>query len=136
MTDDPRDLRARRLLRIGSDPEADAPGAAPSGLRPGFMERLRARLAAEERQAAEGWTDALATLSRPALGMACAAVIIAGALLLLSPAVPSEPGERDEGDTLAALVEDSSTLGTLLDGGRGSLWSAIDANGDTAGGAD
>jgi hypothetical protein len=137
MTEDRRDLRARRLLRLGS--EAGPAGA--SGLRPGFMERLRARIESEKRQAAgaggasglgsAGWLDALGALARPALGLAFAVLILAGAFLLLSPLLPG--GGGDDGDTLAALVEDDPALSALLGNEGSGVWSVIDTVGNGSG---
>jgi hypothetical protein len=142
--DDRGDLRARRLLRLGSDAgAAPATDVAAAGLRPGFMERLRARIAADGRAASPvasrpdfpasaganpaGWPDALGALARPALALGCAAVVLAGAVLLLSPAAPAGA------DTLAALVEEDPDLGALLGGEWGGLWPG---NGASGGGRD
>lgn len=124
------DRRARRLLRLGSD-------AGPAELRPGFMERLSARLGEEERAraaaadpaAAGDALGALAALAHPALAMALAAALLAGVFLFLSPS-----GSNDgSGDTLAALFEgDPSYEALVADGGSGWL-SAIDP-GDNGGG--
>jgi hypothetical protein len=144
--DDRGDLRARRLLRLGSDPgAAPATDVAAAGLRPGFMERLRARIAADARAASPvasrpaspasagagpaGWPDALGALARPALALGGAAAVLAGAVLLLSPAAPAGAG----GDTLAALVEEDPDLFALLGGEWGGLWPG---NGASGGGRD
>jgi len=126
MTRERKDLRARRLLQMGSE-------AGTAGLRPGFMERLRARMAAEERAAAAGGAlgpagdpvGALAALARPALAFALGAVILAGAFFAWSP----QPSARADQETLAALLEDAPALQALLSGeARGLL--PLDNGGD------
>ncbi len=151
MTEDRRDLRARRLLRLGSGAgaagasgAADTAGAAGAvgapgagGLRPGFMQRLRARIEAEERAAAAAgaagrepadFLGALGALARPALGLAFAVALLSGVFLLLSPSAPAG-ASGEGGDTLAALVEEDPALSALFGSEAGGVWPAIEAAG-------
>jgi len=129
------DERARRLLQMGSD-------AGPAGLRPGFVERLRARMAAVEREAAEERAaaaggafgpagdpvGALAALTRPALAFALGAVLLAGAFFAWSP----QPSARADQETLAALLEEAPALQALLSGEARDLL-PLDNGGDQPG---
>ena len=91
--------RGDRLLRLGSARPDDA---APSA---GFEERLRTRMAEEERAAAShpdprrsrAWNGGFQALVKPALAMAGAAALLAAGLFV--GAASSEP------DDLASLVE-------------------------------
>jgi hypothetical protein len=135
MTKDRSDRRARTLLRLGSGAGAAGtngePGVAGApGLRPGFMERLLARL---ETEGGAGRADVFGTLARPTLGVALALTILAGVFLFLSP---TAPGAGEGGDALATLIDDDPVLGALLARDGEGLWPGIDgveAGGDDGG---
>jgi len=106
------DRRAARLLRLGSERDAEA------SPRPGFETRLRARIDAGAAVAAGGavtlWTEALDTLVRPALALATTLAIVCGGLYVQGT---SQPGEAD----LASLVEIDSVFDSVLAGDPGVL---------------
>jgi len=103
------EARAARLLRLGSE---SAEGAAP---RPGFEERLLARLASGPVPSGRpAWNGGFELLVRPALGLAAAlALLCAGFYLQTAP-------ER-EGD-LASLVENDPIFAPLLAGDPGAFF--------------
>ena len=104
--------RAERLLRLGSERDAEA------SPRPGFETRLRARIdsgapVAADRDAA-AWTEGLDALVRPALALATTLAIVCGGLYVQGT---SQPGEAD----LASLVEIDSVFDSVLGGDPGVL---------------
>src|SRR5262249_6811788 len=104
--------RAERLLRLGSERDAEA------SPRPGFETRLRARIASDGAVAADpagaAWTEGLHGPGRPALALATTLAIVCGGLYVQGT---SQPGEAD----LASLVEIDSVFDSALGGDPGVL---------------
>lgn len=94
------ELRAARLLSLGSGPAEGAP-------RPGFSERLQARLKTESARLPAGWADAVGLAARPAFGLAAAAALVS---IGLYTAIPNA-APRDD---LALLVESDPLVGPLF----------------------
>lgn len=93
--------RATRLLWLGSGGDTEV---VP---RPGFGERLRARLQAEPEVSVEPrWNDALGWAARPMLGVGVASVFLAGALYVVA--------QRGTTADLMALAESDSVLGAVM----------------------
>lgn len=94
------ELRAARLLSLGSGPAEGAP-------RPGFSQRLQVRLEAEGSRLPAGWADAIGLAARPAFGLAAAAALVS---IGLYTAIPNA-APRDD---LALLVESDPIIGSLF----------------------
>lgn len=96
--------RSASLLRLGSG--GGDGDEIPSA---GFEARVRARIAADGRvQVTPPWSDALASIARPAATMA--AIVMAASLAL-------ELWHRSRGDDLALLTEQDAALSAALDSG-------------------
>ena len=94
--------RAALLLRLGSEPDE---GAAP---RPGFEERLRARLAAGPAAPRKPvWNGGFELLVRPALA-------IAATLTLLCAGIYIRVAAPERGGDLASLVETDPVFTSML----------------------
>ena len=97
------EARALRLLTLGSVRDEEA------AVRPGFEERLRARLLSEPAAAAapSPWNGGFERLSRPALAAAAAlALVCAG--LYMQVAGPAAGGD------LSSLLETDPVIGSIL----------------------
>lgn len=100
------DLRALSLLAFGS------PSGPEAGLRPGFEERLKARLASGPARSGASWLDAIDWLARPSLGIAAALLAVtAGVYVWVAPRSSPSPSAD-----LALLVEGDPVLDRLLSG--------------------
>jgi len=97
------EARALRLLRLGSARDEEAT------LRPGFEERLRARLLSEPAATAapSPWNGGFERLVRPALAAAAALVLVCAGLYL-QVAGPAAGGD------LSSLLETDPVFGSIL----------------------
>ena len=98
--DEELEVRARRLLTLGSHLGEDAP-------RSGFLERLNTRLRAEGDRSPATWSDAIGHVARPAFGLAATALLLS---VVLYSAAPSAAPRED----LALLAENDPVVSSLL----------------------
>lgn len=94
------ELRARRLLSLGSHVTEGAPRA-------GFVDRLNARLRADGDRAPASWADAVGLVARPAFALAVTAMLLSVGLYSATPSTASR-------DDLALLAETDPVVSVLL----------------------
>jgi hypothetical protein len=98
------ELRARRLLAVGSRLSAEAPRA-------GFAGRLHARLAADRKPA--DWNEAIGLVARPAFGLAAAVALLTVGLYSAVPSGSSDLALLAERDPIGSLLLSGSPIEVL-----------------------